>query len=247
VVIHVAPTRASAAQVLEQWTAFMESDPPHVASLLGLPCGAPVVVTLGAVAGQQYAAAKSYADVPELVRLAAVSSGWFSINQLKPMDYHLGVQRLAEPNQTPGYMAVGGFTITKLTREVREVLLDFSRDKRPNNHAFIGLFGLGARVRNAKRPHASGHRDGAAWVLIEGRWFPGDSHEQVERVKQWVLDLRAELARLDGAIVGGAHGFFTGDTENFTFYGEVKAFLKQTKRAYDPDNVFRGNVNVAPA
>lgn len=88
------------------------------------------------------------------------------------------------------------------------------------------------------------HR-GARWLInVPGQWSdPAATDAEVA----WV---RATFAALEPHLSGGAYSNFMEDDEAggaAVAYGATLARLARVKAAYDPDNVFALNQNIAPA
>jgi FAD/FMN-containing dehydrogenase len=87
-------------------------------------------------------------------------------------------------------------------------------------------------------------RDARCIMNIHGRW---QSAEQDASGRDWTRALYRAAAPFSTG--GGYVNFFTEDEgERVTqAYGVNYARLQSVKQRYDPDNVFRFNINVAPA
>ena len=109
----------------------------------------------------------------------------------------------------------------------------------------IEVLSMGGAIRHVPaRATAFPHRD-ARWLInVPGQWRdPAETGREVA----WV---RETFAALTPHLSGGAYSnFMEGDETEAAgvAYGETLARLARVKAAYDPDNVFRLNQNVAPA
>ena len=103
----------------------------------------------------------------------------------------------------------------------------------------------GAAQRVGADETAFGHRDKSFAPVIVGIWpDPADN----EANTKWVRDYYAAIHPHSGS-AGGYVNFMSGDdahraAEN---YGANYERLSAVKAAYDPDNLFHVNQNIAPA
>ncbi|HEU4671262.1 MAG TPA: FAD-binding oxidoreductase [Candidatus Limnocylindrales bacterium] len=91
---------------------------------------------------------------------------------------------------------------------------------------------------------AFAHREANFAVVVAGMWpDPADNHANIA----WVRDYYAAIAPESEA--GGYVNFMSGDDEDrvAASYGGNFARLREVKRRYDPDNLFRVNQNIPPA
>jgi FAD/FMN-containing dehydrogenase len=116
----------------------------------------------------------------------------------------------------------------------------------PNVHSSMHLHSInGAAQRVGADETAFGHRDKSFAPVIVGVWpDPADD----ETNSKWVRDYYAAIHPHSGS-VGGYVNFMSGDdahraAEN---YGANYERLSAVKAAYDPDNLFHVNQNIAPA
>jgi FAD/FMN-containing dehydrogenase len=113
--------------------------------------------------------------------------------------------------------------------------------------SYIIVFQLGgAMARVGEHETAFGQRAEGHDVNINGVWLPED--DEAERHVQWTRDA---YAALEPHGIGRAYVNFLGDEgadRVRAAYGPEKyARLQALKRAYDPENILRGNQNIAPA
>lgn len=111
--------------------------------------------------------------------------------------------------------------------------------------ALVGLRELGGAVaRVPGDATAFAHRDKAFYLTVDNAWEPDDAPEPHVA---WTDELWAAVApAIDGAYVG----YLADDAEDRVldaYPAATYARLADVKRSYDPQNVFRGNVNVRPA
>ncbi|HSK51795.1 MAG TPA: FAD-binding oxidoreductase [Clostridia bacterium] len=120
-------------------------------------------------------------------------------------------------------------------------------EEAPSGHSTIDLW-LNGGAMSAIPPDATafGTRDPGYLVSPEANWeHPADDEANVA----WT---RAVLAAVAADSVGGSYLNFPGFLEEGeslirTSLGGTFGRLRELKRAYDPDNVFRRNHNVTPA
>jgi FAD/FMN-containing dehydrogenase len=116
----------------------------------------------------------------------------------------------------------------------------------PNVSSSMHLHAInGAAQRVGADETAFGHRDKSFAPVIVGIWpDPADN----EANTKWVRDCYAAIHPHSGS-AGGYVNFMSGDdahraAEN---YGANYERLSAVKAAYDPDNLFHVNQNIAPA
>ena len=104
----------------------------------------------------------------------------------------------------------------------------------------------GAVARVANDATAFAHRDRRALI---GLYTPYTDLSETARHEAWTADFEAEL--LAAGCGSGAYMNFLGTDEdaalNATYPPATLARLAEVKRRYDPDNIFRSNLNVQPA
>jgi FAD/FMN-containing dehydrogenase len=108
---------------------------------------------------------------------------------------------------------------------------------------FVAQLG-GAMARVAPEATAFAGRDASFIMNVHGRWSdPGDD----ERVRHWAR--AAFSAAAPHATGSGYVNFLTEDEGErvATAYGRNYPRLQALKRRFDPDNLFRMNLNIAPA
>jgi FAD/FMN-containing dehydrogenase len=108
----------------------------------------------------------------------------------------------------------------------------------------IEVLALGGAIgRVAPESTAFPHRD-AAWLInLPATWE--DAAADGEEIA-WV---RRSFATIEPHLTGGKYVNFMGEDEEADSggaYGATLRRLREVKRAYDPDNVFRLNQNIAP-
>ena len=113
----------------------------------------------------------------------------------------------------------------------------------PECEVFLAQLG-GAMAAVAPTETAYAGRDARCIMNIHGRW---QSAAHDVRVRDWTRALYRDAA--PHSTGGGYVNFFTEDEGERVAqaYGVNFARLQAVKRRYDPDNVFRFNMNVPPA
>lgn len=117
-----------------------------------------------------------------------------------------------------------------------------ARPPSPHCEVFIGHLG-GATRRRPADATAYPHRDAEFVMNVHTRW---DDPAQDEACVGWARALFTDTARF---ATGGVYANFVsaGDDLVAAAYGPNHARLREIKRRYDPDNLFRVNQNVRPA
>ena len=116
----------------------------------------------------------------------------------------------------------------------------------PNVHSSMHLHPInGAAQRVGADETAFGHRDKSFAPVIVGIWpDPADN----EANTKWVRDYYAAIHPHSGS-AGGYVNFMSGDDAHRAAanYGANYERLSAVKAAYDPENLFHVNQNIAPA
>lgn len=135
--------------------------------------------------------------------------------------------------------------VRELTDEAIEAHIEHGR-KTPVVNSTMHLYSInGAVHRVGPDETAFVNRDAKYAAVIAGMWpDPADNEANI----RWVRDYYAAIHPHSG-IEGGYVNFMSGDDagrapEN---YGRNYERLRQVKTAYDPDNVFHLNQNIAPS
>jgi FAD/FMN-containing dehydrogenase len=139
--------------------------------------------------------------------------------------------------------AIRNAYVRELTDETIDIILDYV-------HRATSPFGLvalrelgGAMARVPIDATAFAHRDKAFYLAADNAW---DVEERSERHVAWAEEFwRAVAPHTDGAYAGFME--HEGDARVRAAYPPATyARLAETKRRYDPDNLFRLNANVRP-
>jgi FAD/FMN-containing dehydrogenase len=112
----------------------------------------------------------------------------------------------------------------------------------PECEIFVAQLG-GAMARVDPAATAFVGRDAAYIMNVHGRW--GDTSED-KRVREWARKVFTDSA--PHATGGGYVNFLTEDEGErvAATYGANYARLQAVKQRYDPGNLFRANLNIAP-
>ncbi len=135
--------------------------------------------------------------------------------------------------------------ITDLTDEAIAAHIEHGRNT-PHISSSMHLHPInGAAQRVGAEETAFGHRDKNFSPVVAGIWDdPADNEANI----QWVRDYYAAIHPHSGSD-GGYVNFMSGDDDERApaNYGASYARLAAVKAAYDPDNLFHVNQNIAPA
>lgn len=167
-----------------------------------------------------------------------------------PVGEHVGVQPYAAWQQAFDPLLAAGarnywksHNLAALDDGLFDVLVDFA-DRVPSPHCEIFLASLGgATGRPAPDALAYPHRDAKFVLNVHGRWEEPAGDEAGIR---WARDFFQASARYAGP--GVYVNFLTGDEGDRvrSAYGANWDRLARAKRAWDPENLFRVNQNIAP-
>jgi FAD/FMN-containing dehydrogenase len=135
--------------------------------------------------------------------------------------------------------------LDSLGDDVIDALADHAR-RRPSHISSIDVWALGgAARREPKGGSAFTGREAPFLLGIEANW--NDARRDAENIA-WARDLYADMERFAG---GGVYLNFPGFAEEGEAllkrsYGETWERLGAVKTKYDPDNIFRTNLNITP-
>ena len=239
---------AQARQVLRAWRDFTATAPDELSvwtvmrkapPLPFLPASAhgtdvvifPLVYSGDAQAGERAAA-------PVLKFGDAIGAA------LGPTPY-AGFQTAFDPLLTPGgrnYWKSNNFN-TLSDAALDAMIASAAQLPGPECEIFVAQLG-GAMARVAPSATAFVGRDAHYIMNVHGRW--SDARDD-ERVRVWAR--RAFQAAAPHATGGGYVNFLTDDEAErvSASYGANYPRLQAIKQQYDPDNLFRVNLNIAPA
>jgi hypothetical protein len=139
---------------------------------------------------------------------------------------------------------------TEYLHTLDEALLATARElyaECPIPEADIGVLqlGPGALAEHAGDDGAVGNRDARYVIGVKGMWEPAEPN--AEAYQQWVRDA---WARVHPFSSGGNYVNFQtadeGEERLRATYGVHFDRLREVKRMYDPENLFRSNRNIRP-
>jgi FAD/FMN-containing dehydrogenase len=118
----------------------------------------------------------------------------------------------------------------------------------PSEHSELGIWHLGGAIRDVDdEDTAFGFRDAEFMLTVDAAWEDGEA--DAENVA-WAADvwetLRADPSTIDGSYPGFP-GPVEGEERTRMAYGEGLDRLAELKAEWDPENLFRSNLNVEPA
>ena len=237
------------ADVARAWRDFMAQAPDEVTcdlAITGMPPlpgvppemhWAPVAIAFGVYAGPADKAERALKPVRELGTPVADMSG--------PQPY-VAIQSALDANFPDGHLyywkSISG------SRMSDEFIAHFAAicANRPTPQTLVGFRSLGGAMgRVPEEATAYANRNALFNLSIDAGWQdPADS----DRIVSWVRQSWAELRELTDA---SAYVNFAGFGEENDLlarsaYGRNFERLRAIKRKYDPENVFHGNINIAP-
>ena len=238
-----------AANILHAWKAFVEHAPDEITSdfiFWSIPVhpqidpqlvGTPVVIPVGAYAGTPEEAMR------ELQPLREFGTPVFDLSHTaRYVDILSGFDPYFPDTQRYYWKSL---SFNELTTEVVEAVAALGMEK-PSRKSLFSLRILGgAMSRIPEDATAYGNRDALYNLSIDTTW---DDPADDERMIAWTREAWSKVHELTG---GGVYLNFAGlgeDNDDLArgAYGRNYERLREVKRKYDPDNLFRGNVNIAP-
>ena len=129
--------------------------------------------------------------------------------------------------------------------ELSDALIDalveaFAR--RPSHHSTIDIWPTAARSHACRRSQRVRARD-APWLVSPNSNWKSTADDATNI--GWARDI---VAAVGGSAYLNFPGLLeAGDVQASSSHGTTFDQLARVKRAYDPDNVFRFNANIAPA
>ena len=236
-----------AKRVLRQYREFVESAPEELSVWVVLRQAPPLPFLAKEVHGKGVVVlAVFYAgDMAEGEKLIAPLRrfGDAHSEHIGPQPY-VQWQKAFDPLLTPGarnYWKSHNFT--EFRDEALDTMIQFAnRLPSPQCEIFIGLI-AGAANRVPADAMAYGHRDAKFVLNVHGRW---DDAAHDETCIAWARAFFKASAPYASA--GAYVNFMTEDESDrvAAAYGANYARLIQTKRRYDPENVFHLNQNIKP-
>jgi FAD/FMN-containing dehydrogenase len=239
----------AAVDLMKAYRGFMEGAPDEVCGGAAILCappeefvpepvrGKPVLGIIACYVGPVEAGERAFAPLHE----------WGpALELVGPMPY-TAVQGLIAPGNPPGryhYWKAG--LLEELSDEAIETFVSHASQPLSPFTAclMLPMGGAFARVPEADTPLA--YRDAKWNYHLLAQWATPDPDE-ADRNVQWARDFDTAMSEYaeDGVYIN-----FTGDPTRKAveagFGAGNYARLVETKRAYDPDNVFRSNTNIPP-
>lgn len=222
-----------AADALRVWRDHVPEEPDELTSLVALVrTPEPVLNIAACYVGTDDSAVQALKAFDRKTRIA----GGFS---RKPV-----LETISDVGSEPGFRYyVTSLYLSALTDAAVAVFLDqFQRTNNENAVAFLWHF-HGAFSRRAVGDTAYSHRNAKFMFGCILRW---EHPDEDSRHIQWARNFKSALQQFS---TGEVYGNFIGETDETwarTAYGANYDRLRTLKRVYDPKNVFRSNVNIAP-
>jgi FAD/FMN-containing dehydrogenase len=233
--------------VLRAWRDFDETSPDELSAWVVLRKAPPLPFLPPDVHGKHVVliAAVYAGDAARGAQVAAplLELGTPLGNALGPVPY-AAFQAAFDPLLTPGarnYWKSNDFE--ELGDDALDVFIESARTvPSPHCEIFIAQLG-GAMGRVAPDATAYAGRDARYVMNVHGRWLErGDD----DACRTWAREV---FARTSAYATGGGYVNFLTSDENARVtaaYGDNYERLQQLKRRYDPDNLFRMNLNIPP-
>jgi FAD/FMN-containing dehydrogenase len=237
----------AAVDLLKAYRGFMDGAPDEICGGSAILCappeefvpepvrGKPVLAIIACYVGPVEAGERAFAPLRE----------WGpALEMLGPMPYS-AIQGLIAPGNPPGrhhYWKAG--LLEELSDAAIETFVARASDViSPFTAALmLPLGGAFARVDPDSAPFS--YRDAKWDYHVLGQWA---DPSETERNVEWVRDFDRAMS---GYAEEGVYVNFTGDPSRSAveagFGPEKYARLVEIKRAYDPENFFRSNTNIAP-
>jgi hypothetical protein len=116
-------------------------------------------------------------------------------------------------------------------------------ERRPSHHSTIDIWANGGAIARVPADESAFGQRTAPWLISpESNWESAD-HDAANLA--WGRDI---VARVGGSAYLNFPGLLEeGEGQARTSHGPTHERLAQVKRAWDPDNLFRFNANIAPA
>jgi FAD/FMN-containing dehydrogenase len=159
---------------------------------------------------------------------------------------YLAIQTITDQLLAPGTLRA--YVKAGFAGEITDPLIDVLIERGAqvgSPLSVIEVLAMGGAIRRVPEAATAFPHRGARWLInVPGQWSdPAATDAEVA----WV---RSTFAALEPHLSGGAYSNFMEDDEAdgaAAAYGDTLARLGRVKAAYDPDNVFALNQNIAPA
>lgn len=241
----------AARDVLAAYRAFAAEAPDEVTTLVALmrvpplptvspeAVGAPVVMVYGVYAGP------ADAGVAAMAPLRAFAEPLMDMSGTQPLAGVHDVARLLFPDGRR--YSWHSLYATELGDDAIETLIAALLEA-PSDEAELGIWQLGGAIADVESDAtAFGFRDAAFLVSVDAAWEDSALDEASVAWARGVWEtLRDQPATIDG-FYPGFPGFVEGAERVRMAYGDNVDRLAAIKAEYDPENVFRHNLNVEPA
>jgi FAD/FMN-containing dehydrogenase len=237
-------------EVLRKYRDFIAAAPDELTTIVNLRAAPPLPVLPDELHGRPVVAiAACWAGRPEDGEAALAPLRAFGrplVDLVAPRPY-VDLQGMFDPAVPHGWHYYWkSWEVPPLTDTTIDTLVEqASRITSPRSYIIVFQLG-GAMARVGEHDTAFGQRGEGHDVNINAAWLEGDP--DADRHIQWTRDA---FAALEGQAAGRAYVNFLGDEGADRVreaYGEQRyARLAALKRAYDPENVLRGNQNIQPA
>jgi FAD/FMN-containing dehydrogenase len=221
------------------WTSFLRRGPDLAAWMEPALVGTPGIMSLIEWSGEP---AEGRARLAEIERRLDAPAG-----ELTELPY-LAIQTVTDELLAPGTLRAyvkAGFA-AELTDEMIQVLIT-QGGKVGSPLSVIEVLSMGGAIDRVPDDATAFPHRGARWLInVPAQWSePAPATAEAEI--GWA---RESFAALAPHLTGGAYAnFMDGDEADPAerAYGDTLLRLARVKRAYDPDNVFALNQNIAPA
>lgn len=239
-----------AVDVLRNWRDFMLSAPDEVGSGVALITAPPEEFVPEPARGQPcvgvvIAYAGDPAEAPGVLA-PLLEFGPPAANLCQPMPYVAVQQLLDPPNQKGMHNYWTGDFLAEFPDEAVQAWVGHGFPPVSPLTQLIIVAGGGAIARVDDDATAFGNRKSPFNLHMLGMWPPDPSQDQAN-----IDHIRGVAAAMKPWSTGSVYLNFIGDeglTRVESAYGPQKyARLRQIKRIWDPDNVFRHNQNIPPA
>jgi len=217
-------------QLLKSWSAAMRSAPEELSTTLALmpafgdfPAGATIFLCLASD------------DISALEPLRTIGSVVAEVVSERPY-----AEILEEAGPPPGVLPVIGNT---LVESVDDPLIEAIATAYAAGGRVVFLRSLGGAFGRVDRTETAFAHRGAEALVVSAAFLPMDATEDQ------IAEARSVWRTIGDQGVGSYAGFLGSDTADdiaMLWPAETMERLRQVKRTWDPENIFRRNFNVAP-
>jgi FAD/FMN-containing dehydrogenase len=200
--------------------------------------GQPVIVAAGCWSGDPADAEEAVRPLRELAKRAVDMSG--------PMPF-VAAQQLFDPEYPDGRRYYWkSIYLSELDDAIAKMLGDYA-GSRPSPLSSIDVWALGGAMREEPEGgSAFARRDVPILTGLEANWDDADTDDAN---LAWARELYGELSERsqDGAYLNFPGFGEEGEDLLRKSFGSSYERLREVKAKYDPENVFRSNLNITPA